>query len=135
MEKGFLLLTGNYYDLVHYIKIDDVFYTLSRDNVEKIEDINNNVDFYIKYVDLKELEETRIEDPYFLNEPKLTNTDREKIIKDDSFEKVNVIINRNRKQIEQFQKLSVENDFAYFADIKSEEIVLLQYKIENNTSF
>lgn len=129
MEKGFLLLVGNYYDLVHYILIDGIYYTLSRDNVEKIDDINNNVDFYIKKVTLANLEQTRDDDPYYLNEPRLSKEDRAAIISDEQYTKVAVDINRDETDIVAFQQLSVKEDFAYFKDLKTEPVVLLEYKL------
>lgn len=128
MEKGFLLLVGNYYDLVHYIKIEDVYYTLSRDNVEKIFDINNKVDFYIKKVTLAELEATRKDDPYYLNHPQLSATDRQALIADQEYQQVDIIINTNQQAISDFQTLSVAEDFAYFKDLSQEDVVLLEYK-------
>lgn len=128
MEKGFLLLVGNYYDLVHYILIDGIYYTLSRDKVEKIEDIDNQVQFYIKKVTLTQLEEERNEDPYYLNEPMLSEEVRERIAKDSEYRKVTIEINRNESDLIDFQDLSIKEDFAYFKDLKTEPVVLLEYK-------
>ncbi|WOO89240.1 hypothetical protein R2F61_00630 [Mollicutes bacterium LVI A0078] len=128
MEKGFLLLVGNYYDLVHYILIDGIYYTLSRDNVEKIEDIDNQVQFYIKKVTLTQLEEERSEDPYFLNEPKLAEEDIKRIATGNEYSKVTININRNNQDLIDFQDLSIREDFAYFKDLKTEPVVLLEYK-------
>lgn len=128
MEKGFLLLVGNYYDLVHYILVDGIYYTLSRDNVEKIEDIDNQVEFYIKKVTLAELEQAREEDPYYLKEPKLTEEKRAQIAADNEYSKVTIEINRSETDIAEFQELSINEDFAYFKDLKTEPVVLLEYK-------
>lgn len=128
MEKGFLLLTGNYYDLVHYIEIEGVYYTLSRDNVEKITDIDNSVEFYIKKVDIKQLKQMRPTDPFYFEEPKLSEKIRLDLKSDDTFKAVSININRDQEAINKFQKLSVENHFAYFRDISNEQVVLLEYK-------
>lgn len=128
MEKGYLLLVGNYIDLVHYIKLKDTYYTLSRDHVEKIEDYQMGVDFYIKKVQLNDLEANRSTDPYYMNHPRLTSDEREFIVEGCDFTKVDLYINRNQDSIVNFQMLSVANDFAYFGDIEAEPIVLLEYK-------
>lgn len=128
MEKGYLLLVGNYIDLVHYIKLKDTYYTLSRDNVEKIVDYKNGVDFYIKKVKLHDLETSRETDPYYMSNPRLTDEEREFIIEGCEFSKIEINISRNSERIIDFHNLSVANDFAYFDDIDAEPIVLLEYK-------
>lgn len=127
MEKGYLLLIGNYCDLVHYVKIENTYYTLSRDNVEKIDDIDDDVQFYIKIVDLAELKNQRADDPYFLQEPRLSAEMRRNIQADDSYKPVTIAINRNQAAIEKFQDLSIKNNFAYFANLEQEPVVLLEY--------
>lgn len=128
MEKGFLLLVGNYYDLVHYIEVDGVYYTLSRDNVEKITDINEGVEFYIKKVTLTELEESRKVDPYYLEQPKLSEQERDEIIASTEYHPITIAINNDSQVIEDFQALSVKEEFAYFKDLSEETVVLLEYK-------
>lgn len=127
MEKGYLLLIGNYCDLVHYVKIANTYYTLSRDHVEKIEDIEADVQFYIKIVDLEELRKQRDVDPYFLEEPKLSAEMHNMIQADSSFKPITIAVNRNQKAINKFQNLSVENNFAYFDNLDQEEVVLIEY--------
>lgn len=127
MEKGFLLLIGNYYDLVHYIEIDGCYYTLSRDHVEKIFDIDAGITFYIKKTELSDLEQARPEDPYYLQAPKLTAAERAMLDTDPQFKKIEITIDRNQRAIEEFQQLSIREDFAYFKNLEEEQVVLLKY--------
>ncbi len=128
MEFGYLNLIGSHIDLVHYILIDGVYYTLTRNNVAKTEDYHNGLDFYIEFV--LDLDALTGEDKYYMNRPALTSEERTAYINSDATHKVSVELVTDQDEIDAFQALSVENDFYYFEDYENErlDIVLMKYK-------
>ncbi len=133
MKKGFLKLISSEIDLVHYIEIDDVYYTLTRDFVPKIEDYKNGNDFYIEFVDsLEQLEKDNPTDPYFLNRSPLTDYEKEVIRISNNCHLVDIELIYDQKEVMDFHNLSVKEDFYYFKDIENEphNILLMKYKLK-----
>ncbi len=137
MKKGYLKLMCSEIDLVHYILIDETYYTLTRDHVIKVYDIKDNKQFYIEFIDsLKTLEDNDEIDPYFINASPLTDEDIKSFESNENIYPVEIELISDQKEVMDFHNLSVKEDFYYFKDILNEEypVLLMKYKIKNKKS-
>lgn len=132
MQKGFLKLMSTEIDLMHYIEIDNVFYSLTRDHVSKVDDIKQGNKFYIEFVNsLEELQERNPSDPYFLNHPPLTDLEKEAIASSEDCHLITIELIDDLDEVMAFHKFSVDHDFNYFKDIEKEphQVLLMKYSI------
>ncbi len=124
MEYGYLKLMTSQIDPVHFIKIENTYYTLSFTKSNKISFIKN---YNMAKIELA-YDNTSIENrigPFCIKRERI---DFNTLKNDCNHIKVHAFVIEDKKQIENFLKMSIENNFYYFPIDYLDQISLIAYK-------
>ncbi len=124
MQKGYLDLITSQVDPVHFIKIDDVYYTLSFK-------LSNKVSFIIAHdycliqfsYDMHPVENHV--GPFIVKRKQINVDD---YLNKKTVKKMKAQVIENKDEIKEFLRLSKKEDFYYFDDSYIDQIVLIKYK-------
>lgn len=132
MERSYLNLVTSQIDPVHYIKIDNYYYTLSFEDSCKVAFINKHKQALIELA--YDLNVENYVGPFDVKRKQVDKQQFEIMKQDKKYIIVDASIIKDKQQIADFQKLSEDINFYYFPEEYIGEIVLIKYKKKESKS-
>lgn len=126
MKRGYLNCVTSQVDPVHYMKIDDYYYTLSFRESNKVTFIKANDKLLANFIYEKNTE--NYQGPFEVERPKVTTSEYNETMKESTAKEMKAEIIDDIAKVTKFQEYSESNQFNYFPDDYIEEIVLIRYK-------
>ncbi len=125
MERSYLNLITSQIDPVHYIKIDETYYTLTFRESNKVTFIQEHKQAIIELA--YDLQVDNYVGPFDVSREQVTSTQFQDLQANSKYILVAAEVIDDQDQINNFQKLSEDYNFYYFPDEYIDEIVLLKY--------
>lgn len=126
MKRGYLNCITSQTDPVHYMKINDYYYTLSFRESNKVTFIEENNKLLANFVYEKNIE--NCQGPFEVERPKVSLSEYNEILNESTAKEMEAEVIEDINKITEFQAYSESNQFNYFPEGYIEEIVLIRYK-------